>query len=482
MSGGLIPALRAWSLAAGGALQLLAAGTRSGATRWTSSISSAWAASCAYLQQLGRSYSPLRAGQVSGGAFLQSTLQLAGWGETAPLLSCVLSDLWSVLSSVLSVTCEVAGVFVANNYYILFIIVNMMVVSELLFWLAWRVMGCGLALAEARATIAEHPEFHRMALRLQLYRCITGRQHRRRRSVRVLRRPVQLRGEFIDPTPLQLRAVVCGAVIAMALAITCAAYAYPAAVTFYAERFVTKSPEPACWVERDLMTELELTVCGIQDSESPRWDWGGGGGATTALSPFDATVELIVQVWRETVAALTENQFDRSSWSEVEAVLVSGASTPLILPPRSDLPQVSPSFSTSRDSSHAELSRLLTLIRSSAAREALDPTPFNLPQLFLARPSEAALQLVSVQRAAGCRLCNSFALHGRLAEPACWAVGLCFPSHLHCNPYSCNLFLNLSIVRAPVGLNVPAGCFQCNRNGRRRVLPEFGDRLVPLFA
>jgi hypothetical protein len=79
-----------------------------------------------------------------------------------------------------------------------------MVVSELLFWLAWRAMGCGLALAEARATIAEHPEFHRMALRLQLYRCITGRQHRRRRSVRVLRRPVQLRGEFIDPTPLQL--------------------------------------------------------------------------------------------------------------------------------------------------------------------------------------------------------------------------------------------------------------------------------------
>jgi hypothetical protein len=129
------------------------------------------------------------------------------------------------------------------------------------------------------------------------------------------------------------------------------------------------------------------------ESKTPSPRDGTGGGVTTALSPFDATVELIAQVWRETVATLTENQFDRSSWSEVEAVLVSGASTPLILPPRSDLPHVSPSFSTSRDSSHAALSRLLTLIRSSAAREALDPTPFNLFQLFLARPSEAALQL-----------------------------------------------------------------------------------------
>jgi hypothetical protein len=40
-----------------------------------------------------------------------------------------------------------------------------------------------------------------------------------------------------------------------------------------------------------------------------------------------------------------------------------------------------------------ELTQLLTLIRTSAAREALDPTPLEPVQLLLAKPYEAAFQL-----------------------------------------------------------------------------------------
>jgi hypothetical protein len=202
----------------------------------------------------------------------------------------------------------------------------------------------------------------------QLFRSVTGRQHKRRRTVRALLRPLSIHDSFAHPSRAQGRAIAYGTALAMVLFITIIACAYPAC------RHTSWSIHPgasstsrllggvrpgAAWSSFHMWSpRLSLSEMGLGG--------GGGGGGSYCAVPLG---RFAGAAWSSLEGACWSTgaggrHIRSSQWSVVEAVTSPGARAPLIVPPRSVPSPVFPTYSTMLHTSQAEARALSQTLRS----------------------------------------------------------------------------------------------------------------------
>jgi hypothetical protein len=309
----------------------------------------AWAAAWDYSVQLGRVHAEAAFGQVCDPAPVSGTMYAHLSGESAVLFH-VVYDLCSVVATWLYLFVQFLVTVCCEYPVIVICFVLSLLSAELTYRLLRLATGHGRAIADALAEIEAAPETHCMALRLQLYRHSSGRQHRRSRTVSSPGRPLQLRREFTDFAVWQLRA------LAILLVTLIVGYAYlavtiPAKIHTYMEQSrPAVEPVQSCWYNPDTWLETGVVVCGFPttDTDCDVFPTSEQGGAFAVSNAFPLLVEL-QSLWKPIFELLLtlSPAFGHPSWCIPEAWDLPGSLFPMIIPPTFNVPQIVPPYQTS---------------------------------------------------------------------------------------------------------------------------------------
>jgi hypothetical protein len=276
---GLIHALQALRLAAGGAQHRLRSAISDWAARAAGHSSNGWTAAWDGNNQLGQAFSRAGPGQVSDAAL-----------SSASMLACILDGAASLLqlcSTVMLVSCRV---LVSSNFSIIKYLIDnyaspsvgllviMLVTETIVRLIRWNASS-GPLLQRALAQIAAAAALRRMTLRLHLYKSVTGRQFRRTRRVHVLRRPLELLHPYASPITIETRLRVLLVTFLLMSIVRLAMTVAPLAHTLAAESLASLLSATISWPDRSACGTARIEACaGIP--LSPRW---GQRGATIAL-------------------------------------------------------------------------------------------------------------------------------------------------------------------------------------------------------